>query len=76
MRDKITSRLRDDSLTSSTMSKGISDAQYDFGISPHINYTSNVGLEKVMAEIRQLDEKFNTMHSSLNAVIAKLGIMV
>jgi hypothetical protein len=76
MRDKITSRSRDNSPTSSTMLKGISDAQYDFGISPHVNYTNNVGLEKVMTKIRQLDEKFNTMHSSLNAVIAKFGIMM
>ena len=37
---------------------------------------NNVGLEEVKAEGRQLDEKFNTIQSLPNTVMAKLSILV
>jgi len=61
---------------------GVSDAQYEggFGISPHISRTGNSGIEEVRAEVRALDERLNIMQmrmqSSLDAVMAKLGITV
>ena len=57
---------------------GISDAQYEcgFGISPHVSCTGNARLEKVRAKVRALDKKFNTIQSSLDAVMAKLRITV
>jgi hypothetical protein len=65
---------------------GVSDAQYKggFGISSHISRTSNSGIEEVKVEVRievrALDERLNIMQmrlqSSLDAVMAKLGITV
>ena len=83
VRDKNTSRLRGGRPMSSNLSRGgVSDAQYEggFGISPHISRTSNSGLEEVRAKVRALDERLNIMQmrmqSSLDAVMAKLGITV
>ena len=79
IKDNNTSRSKGGSPTPSTMSReGVSDAQYEcgFGISPHVSRTGNAGLEEGRAEVRALDEKFNTMQSSLDAVMAKLGITV
>ena len=47
-----------------------------FGVSPHINRTSDVGIEEVRVEVRALDLKFNAMQSSIDAVMVKLGITV
>jgi hypothetical protein len=82
IRDKNTSLSKGGRPISSTLSKGVSDAQYEcgFGISSHISHTSNVRIEGVKAEVRALNEKFNTMQmkmqSSFDAVMAKFGIMV
>ena len=72
-REKNTSRSKGGRPISSIMSnRGFTDAQYEcrFRISPYISRTSNVGIKDVNAEA--LDEKFNVMQSSLDAVIAKL----
>ena len=79
VRDKNTSRSKGGRPTSSTMSKGgFSNAQYTcgFGIFPYVSRTGNAGFEEVIAELRALDEKFNTMQSLLDAVMAKLAITV
>ena len=47
-----------------------------FRLSPHVSCTNSVGLEEVRAEVRQLDEKFNTIQSLLDVVMAKLSISV
>jgi hypothetical protein len=63
---------------SSILSRGIIDVQYEceFGISPHVSCTNNVGIDEVRVEVRTLDENFNTMQSSLDAVMTKLGTTV
>ena len=57
---------------------GVSDAKYECGflVSSHVSRTGNVGIEEVRVEVRALDQKFITMQSSLDAVMAKLGITV
>ena len=57
---------------------GVSDAKYECGflVSPHVSRTGNIGIEEVRAKVRALDQKFITMQSSFDAMMAKLGIMV
>lgn len=51
IRDNNTSRSKGGRPISSTLSKGVSHAQYEcgFGISSHVSRTSNVGIEEVRA---------------------------
>ena len=79
VREKNTLRSQGGRPMSSTLSRGgVSNAKYECGflVSPHINRTINVRIEEVRAEVRALDQKFITMQSSLDAVMAKLGIIV
>ena len=73
-----TSRSRGGRPTSSTLTKegGVSDVQWGLELSAHASRTKNVGLEEVRTDVRQLDEKFNTIQRSIIAVMAKLGIPV
>ena len=54
----------------------ISDVQWGLGLSPHVSRTRSVRLDDVRVEVRQFNEKFNNIQSSLLAVMAKLGIPV
>lgn len=79
VREKNSLRSQGGRPMSSTLSRGgVSDAKYDCGflVSPVVSRTGNVGIEEVRAEVRALDQKFITMQSSLDAVMAKLGITV
>ena len=61
---------------------GVSDAQYECGFEalPHVSRTRDVGMEDRMAEVdlkfNALKNKFNVMQSSIELVMAKLGITV
>lgn len=81
--NKNTSKSRGGRPMSSNMSRGgVSDAQYEcgFGVSPHVSRTRDEGMDERRAEVdlkfNALENKFNAMQSSIELVMAKLGITV